>query len=185
MDERARLGVRPGLRRGPELGAQVHRAELVRVDEREHARGRARAVVLEVREVVRIDPAEVVEHGVVAVAVVAPEPRPEARRVRGGAEVGEARAGVVLRPGGGRVHLRLLAGRAVRERRALGEAPARRVTRAASDDELASGDRGGERLDIRVNLGDLVVGAHGVEEVGRFDGVRAIARAGEVVRRRD
>ena len=190
MDERARLRVRPDGRCGPELGAQEHDPELGRVHVRVRPLFRARAAVVAVREKV-VDPGaprdalEVAQHcavprrGVRAEPGVVPRGGPgvvgeEQRRLR--------RVALGVECGGG--ELRLLGGRAAGERRPLAVAV---DGGAADDDEVAPGERGGVRCGGgRSELGDLVVGVHDVEGRRRgIDRVLAVARAGEVVRRRN
>ena len=181
VNERARLGVGPGRRGGPERAAEVDGAEFAGVDIGEGA-VRARAVVTEARKVIRADLGEVVEHGGVARGGVVAEPRRVAGRGGGvGGEVVLCPQRVVLRCRGGRVQRGLLSGRAVVEGCALDDSAS--ALDSSRDRELAGGDSGGEGLDVRVELQDLVVGIHNLEEAGRRNGVRAVPGASEVVRR--
>ena len=180
MDQRPRLRVRPRPRRPPERPAQMDRPKVRRVHERVRPAVRARAVVRERPVVVRPDVRKVAPHRIEPILRVRPEPRRVPVRARHRVvEVLDRLCRVALRCWGGGVQRGLLRGRAACELRALDYA----CEAGARDGELAGLECCGVWRGGRAEGGDGVVGGDEVEEVGRADGVLAVARAGEVVGR--
>ena len=144
---------------------------------------RARAVIRERREVVRVDAREVAHYNPVPLVRRRPKPCRVARCARVDGVVHEVRERTrckVLCCWGGDVRRGLLRGGAVRELRVLHHKRDVRRPRESERDthECRSVRRGG-----RTEGEDGVVVGDVVEEVGCADGVRAVAGAGKVAGR--
>ena len=178
MDQRPRLRVRPRRRRPPKRPTQMNSPKVRRIHERVRPAVRTRAVVRERPVVVRPNVRKVAPHRVQPALRVRPEPRRVPVRARHRVvEVRERLCRVALCCGRGGVQRGLLRGRAACELCALDYAR----EAGPGDSELARLERCGVWRGGRAEGGDGVVGGDEVEEVGRADGVLAVACTGEVV----